>query len=117
MIRRPPRSTLFPYTTLFRSHMPQAVAAQLDSKLLLKTLRAFRKGDFSVRLPLDLTGVDGEIAEAFNEVADLNQGLTRELDRVAKLVGKEGQIGERCQLPAASGSWSECIDSVNSLVG
>src|SRR2546430_12116997 len=23
MIRRPPRSTLFPYTTLFRSHSPQ----------------------------------------------------------------------------------------------
>src|SRR3712207_7794132 len=23
MIRRPPRSTLFPYTTLFRSHQPQ----------------------------------------------------------------------------------------------
>src|SRR2546430_12542998 len=23
MIRRPPRSTLFPYTTLFRSHFPQ----------------------------------------------------------------------------------------------
>src|SRR3712207_4765529 len=28
MIRRPPRSTLFPYTTLFRSH-PVAVAAYL----------------------------------------------------------------------------------------
>src|SRR2546430_7014017 len=25
MIRRPPRSTLFPYTTLFRSHADQAV--------------------------------------------------------------------------------------------
>src|SRR3712207_7358342 len=25
MIRRPPRSTLFPYTTLFRSHHPAAV--------------------------------------------------------------------------------------------
>src|SRR2546422_6871428 len=24
MIRRPPRSTLFPYTTLFRSHIPHA---------------------------------------------------------------------------------------------
>src|SRR2546426_7947255 len=24
MIRRPPRSTLFPYTTLFRSHQPRA---------------------------------------------------------------------------------------------
>src|SRR2546430_14392547 len=26
MIRRPPRSTLFPYTTLFRSHCPRAVS-------------------------------------------------------------------------------------------
>src|SRR3989441_3573536 len=26
MIRRPPRSTLFPYTTLFRSHIPGPVA-------------------------------------------------------------------------------------------
>src|SRR3712207_8769720 len=25
MIRRPPRSTLFPYTTLFRSHLPPSV--------------------------------------------------------------------------------------------
>src|SRR2546425_12946857 len=28
MIRRPPRSTLFPYTTLFRSHDPGAPPAQ-----------------------------------------------------------------------------------------
>src|SRR3989442_9976323 len=25
MIRRPPRSTLFPYTTLFRSHLPETL--------------------------------------------------------------------------------------------
>src|SRR5260221_7114282 len=30
MIRRPPRSTLFPYTTLFRSHRPQRGAVQLQ---------------------------------------------------------------------------------------
>src|SRR3989454_12736572 len=29
MIRRPPRSTLFPYTTLFRSVVPPALARQL----------------------------------------------------------------------------------------
>src|ERR671926_1014285 len=86
-------------------------AAQLDPKLLLKTLRAFRKGDFSTRLPLDLTGIDGEIAEAFNDIAELNQGLSRELDRVAKVVGKEGRIGERGKLPTATGCWSGCIDS------
>src|SRR2546430_10691581 len=27
MIRRPPRSTLFPYTTLFRSHKPAALGS------------------------------------------------------------------------------------------
>src|SRR3989454_2791686 len=29
MIRRPPRSTLFPYTTLFRSHSPRRSASEL----------------------------------------------------------------------------------------
>src|SRR2546425_9862047 len=28
MIRRPPRSTLFPYTTLFRSHLPATYEAK-----------------------------------------------------------------------------------------
>src|SRR5260370_8691354 len=33
MIRRPPRSTLFPYTTLFRSHLlARAVAAHLRGR-------------------------------------------------------------------------------------
>src|SRR3712207_779938 len=117
MIRRPPRSTLFPYTTLFRSHMPQAVAAQLDSKLLLKTLRAFRKGDFSVRLPMDLTGIDGEIAEAFNDVVGLNETMTREFERISVTVGKEGKISQRAKLPEAVGDWEACIDSVNALIG
>src|SRR3712207_9242245 len=33
MIRRPPRSTLFPYTTLFRSHLPDQIAARPAEKL------------------------------------------------------------------------------------
>src|SRR5258706_7555109 len=31
MIRRPPRSTLFPYTTLFRSHLGIGIEDQLDA--------------------------------------------------------------------------------------
>src|SRR2546430_4066925 len=38
MIRRPPRSTLFPYTTLFRSHF----VAQAGQKLHLRLDVAFR---------------------------------------------------------------------------
>src|SRR3712207_8949606 len=32
MIRRPPRSTLFPYTTLFRSHDPRAVVGDVPDR-------------------------------------------------------------------------------------
>src|SRR2546427_4290972 len=41
MIRRPPRSTLFPYTTLFRSLDP---APELAVELLLQSHRALRLG-------------------------------------------------------------------------
>src|SRR5256885_11939040 len=46
MIRRPPRSTLFPYTTLFRSgrqsvtHLESTEVAQLDIRLGARTMRA-----------------------------------------------------------------------------
>ena len=36
MIRRPPRSTLFPYTTLFRS---AKVDSELEAKLVVQALR------------------------------------------------------------------------------
>src|SRR2546422_6291795 len=41
MIRRPPRSTLFPYTTLFRSRMlKMAVRGSVAEEHLVNTLRA-----------------------------------------------------------------------------
>src|SRR3712207_8037356 len=40
MIRRPPRSTLFPYTTLFRSHDPgRVVGERVDPAEVLDRLR------------------------------------------------------------------------------
>src|SRR2546427_2075095 len=39
MIRRPPRSTLFPYTTLFRSHSVPALGS-LDNALLWPDFKA-----------------------------------------------------------------------------
>src|SRR5258708_31783028 len=42
MIRRPPRSTLFPYTTLFRSGLPRILSAQGPSRISA-SLMALRK--------------------------------------------------------------------------
>src|SRR5205809_2401685 len=38
MIRRPPRSTLFPYTTLFRSHLAEHVDDVIEVELELQLL-------------------------------------------------------------------------------
>jgi hypothetical protein len=54
----------------------------LDRGALLKALRAFRNGDFSVRLPLDLVGVDGEIAEAFNDAVEMSDSIAEEFARI-----------------------------------
>src|ERR687895_2574039 len=89
----------------------------LDRGELLKALRALKRGDFSVRMPLSLTGIDGEIAQAFNDVVELNEAMTQELLHTADQVGKDGVVGRRLVLPGASGGWQDRIDAVNSLIG
>src|SRR2546425_13056615 len=41
MIRRPPRSTLFPYTTLFRSIATNALLERRGARVVLVTTRGF----------------------------------------------------------------------------
>jgi len=95
----------------------QFIPDLLARKGLLSALRAFKKGDFSVRLPMDLIGIDGEIAQAFNEVVEVNEKMTDEFARIRDEVGREGQINQRVRLPAATGSWADSVDSVNMLIG
>ena len=88
----------------------------LDRGELLRALRAFKRGDFSVRMPLNLTGIDGEIAQTFNDVVELEEAKAAEIGRVADQVVREGQVGQRMSVPGASGSWAEVVDSMNMLV-
>jgi CheY-like chemotaxis protein/HAMP domain-containing protein/signal transduction histidine kinase len=92
------------------------VETALDTKLLLKTLTAFKKGDFSVRLPGDWTGESGRIADTLNDVLDINDRLAREMERVSRVVGRDGKIGQRAFPPGAQGSWVGLIDSINTLI-
>src|SRR5256885_2885125 len=45
MIRRPPRSTLFPYTTLFRSHAARQRSGHLERDLSAARARAVERVD------------------------------------------------------------------------
>src|SRR5581483_1048988 len=89
---------------------------ELDSQKLIVALSSLKKGDFSVRLPGDLTGKAGKIADTFNEVVELNQKMAQELDRLSREVGREGKIGQRAHVGEFTGSWAGMVLSVNNLV-
>jgi len=88
----------------------------LDTKQLLKTLIVVKKGNFSVRMPIDQTGIAGKISDRLNDIIDQNEQMANELKRISIMVGKEGRITQRASLAAAGGSWTASIDSVNTLI-
>ncbi|HET6251958.1 MAG TPA: HAMP domain-containing protein, partial [Tepidisphaeraceae bacterium] len=88
----------------------------LERSTLFSALTAFKKGDFSVRLPADLEGMDGKIADAFNAVMDRNERMSEELERLSRQVGKEGKISQRANIGDVTGSWKDAIESVNTLI-
>src|SRR5450759_441914 len=99
------------------STAPTPIAEVINSKQLLKILTALRKGDFSVRMPVDQVGIAGKISDTLNEVIELNENMTAEFERISRAVGKEGKITQRSSLGNTSGCWTECVESVNSLIG
>ncbi|XQQ05465.1 MAG: HAMP domain-containing protein [Leptolyngbya sp. IPPAS B-1204] len=100
--------------------MPTAQAPSdtdsLDLKQLLRTLTEVKKGNFSVRMPIDQTGIAGKIADALNDIIEMNERMTDELERISTVVGKEGKINERASLGSARGSWRASVDSINTLI-
>jgi hypothetical protein len=77
----------------------------LDRRQLLLALQSVRSGDFSVRLPNDWSGIDGKIADTFNEIVAGNQTIAQELRRVGQVVGKEGRTRERTRFDYSKGAW------------
>jgi hypothetical protein len=94
----------------------QSQPSQIEIRALLRGLQAMRDGDFSVRLPGDWTGLEGKIADAFNEIVAANQQMALELKRVGHVVGKEGKTRERTKFAQSKGAWGEMEVSVNTLV-
>ncbi len=89
---------------------------QLDVKLLLTTLMALKKGDFSVRMPDDWTGVSGKIADTLNDIIETKQKMVETVTEVSRVVGREGHLTQRADLPGVVGGWSTMISSVNTLI-
>ncbi len=94
-------------------------ADELDDRSLERlraALTAAADGDFSVRLPGRRKGPAGEAERAYNALVGRNAQLTAELDRLARVIGRDGRMTERAALGENRGQWAETIEAVNGLV-
>src|SRR3978361_433641 len=95
---------------------PQANGPPDPMQDLLHALQAMRSGDFSVRMTGDHLGIEGKIADTFNEIVAANQRMAQQLERVGQVVGREGKPRQRFKCGLASGSWADMEGSVNTLI-
>ncbi|MDB5650704.1 MAG: hybrid sensor histidine kinase/response regulator [Hyphomicrobiales bacterium] len=91
-------------------------ATQADLVALLRALEAARVGDFCIRLPNHQSGLAGKIADSFNEIVASNERMAQQLERVGKVVGRDGQTSTRVRFGNVNGSWGDMETSVNTLV-
>ncbi len=97
-----------------------AAVARVDSdqfsRALLSAMLSFRAGDFAARMPADLLGVEGKIADAFNDVVALSERRSQETARVSRAVGKEGKLRQRMTVPGVVGGWANEVEAINTLI-
>ncbi|MGZ5781120.1 MAG: hypothetical protein ACXWIN_09215, partial [Burkholderiaceae bacterium] len=89
---------------------------KLDPVVLLQALNDVRNGDFSVRLPLNWSGMDGKIADAFNDYVARDEKLAKAVEQVSIIVGTEGKLGQRMVFEQMDGGWGVKVNSINSLI-
>jgi HAMP domain-containing protein/signal transduction histidine kinase/CheY-like chemotaxis protein len=89
-----------------------------DARLhqILAAIMAFRDGDFSARLPVEWSGIEGRIAEAFNQTIAQEDRITKEVAQLSVTVGKEGRLQQRLPASAAVGGWAVRTQSINTLI-
>jgi HAMP domain-containing protein/CheY-like chemotaxis protein/signal transduction histidine kinase len=105
-----------PSTTRRAKTKPFANGKPDSSQDLLHALQAMRSGDFSVRMMGNHLGIEGKIADTFNEIVAANQRMAQQLERVGQVVGREGKTRQRVKFGLASGSWADMEGSVNTLI-
>ncbi len=94
----------------------QRLGTDYEMRMMLSALSSLKRGDGSVRLPMEWTGLPGKVAEVFNEVVEQNERMAEELARLRQTVGREGKLKQRASLGDVRGFWRDSIECVNALI-
>ena len=117
--KRPSRPRADANHRVSRTHRQSEESGQklsVENGAILTALLALAHGKRDVRLPERWPGQAGRIAEAFNEVVELNVRMAGELERLRQTVGREGNLSQRASLGSVSGFWSDSIGNINALI-
>ncbi|WP_081110881.1 HAMP domain-containing protein [Bdellovibrio bacteriovorus] len=104
-------------STFLNFELPTDTNPKEQLRQLLFTVKAVRRGDFAVRMPVGQEGIIAEIGEVLNDIIELNENMANEFVRVRSTVGLEGKMNERVSMGSVRGAWATSVDSVNLLIG
>ncbi len=97
-------------------------AQQVDARLLLSVLREIRRGNFSVRMPVQPDGATARVAAEINAIIELSDRNAKNLAGVARVIGAvaEGDLSETMAVELdgkpLEGQFLRTARTVNSMV-
>lgn len=86
---------------------PDAPEPELDRRGVLTMLNAMKRGEFTKRVPEGLTGLNGKVADALNDQADMNQTMASSI--------RSGKTRVRITRARRRGGWARKVEAVNEI--
>ncbi|HEX3712936.1 MAG TPA: HAMP domain-containing protein [Trebonia sp.] len=78
---------------------------------------AVAQGDLTKKIDVDAQGEILELKTTINTMVDQLSSFAAEVTRVAREVGREGQLGGQAEVEGVSGTWKRLTENVNELAG
>jgi HAMP domain-containing protein/CheY-like chemotaxis protein/signal transduction histidine kinase len=94
----------------------QNVTEQIDNKVLLDVLTALKNGDTTVRMPSNLTGIAGKVADTLNQVIQNNELMAKSVEDLAIAINQNGSIKHRLPPGITMQVWGKTTENINSII-
>ena len=94
-----------------------AMADNLTSQVrnIAQVTTAVAKGDLTKKIDVDARGEILELKTTINTMVDQLSSFAAEVTRVAREVGRNGQLGGQAEVEGVSGTWKRLTENVNEL--
>jgi HAMP domain-containing protein len=115
-VMEPPKQSKIKNGTVYKEKPVTETADGFNSRQLLKVLMEVKNGNFGVRMPIDEVGLNGKICDTLNDIISLNERMMLEFTKAGSIIGKQGKLTQRIEVPNAKGSWGTGVDALNALI-